>query len=236
MSLFLQLRRLWWKLPPAIREFGPLVRFKSQIKGNLATHDEIYTAAYYAERRAGAQVSASIIALSIAQTFKPTDVLDVGAGTGDLVQALRNLNINATGLEYSDAALAVCKTQNIPVQKFDLEHDSLPAGIIPDVVISAEVAEHLPASCADRYVDCLCRARRAVIFTAATPGQGGTDHVNEQPNDYWIAKFTARGFILDPNLTAQWRRAWQSAGALDHYYKNLMIFTRPDVEDSTTSA
>ncbi|HEX8523713.1 MAG TPA: class I SAM-dependent methyltransferase [Tepidisphaeraceae bacterium] len=226
MSVFSHLRRIWWRLPAGLRAFGPLARLKSQVKSGMATHDDIYTPAYYMERRQGARQSARIIAQSLVETFHPRDVLDVGSGTGDLVQALLALGVNASGLEYSDAALAICRRENIPVQKFDLEKDQLPSDVRAEIITSAEVAEHLPASCADRYVDLLARATRGVVFTAAIPGQGGTDHVNEQPHAYWIEKFNARGFELDLVTTTHWRDDWQRQGILDHYHKNLMIFRR----------
>ena len=97
------------------------------------------------------------------------------------------------------------------------------------MVISVEVAEHLPEPCADRYVDTLCAAARQwAILTAATPGQGGTDHVNEQPNEYWIDKLRCRGFELCMDLTAEWSGAWEAERICTWYYTNLMVFGRQD--------
>jgi hypothetical protein len=97
-----------------------------------------------------------------------------------------------------------------------------------DVVISVEVAEHLPEASADRYVDFLCAASaRWVILTAATPGQGGIDHVNEQPNEYWIAKLAARGFIHTRDLSQRWRAEWKAQSICTWYYNNVMVFERP---------
>jgi hypothetical protein len=57
-----------------------------------------------------------------------------------------------------------------------------------------EVAEHLPETHADTLVDTLARHGDVVLFSAAIPGQGGEYHVNEQPLEYWRAKFAARGY------------------------------------------
>jgi hypothetical protein len=89
-----------------------------------------------------------------------------------------------------------------------------------------EVAEHLPASVAGSFVALLCRAAHAVVFTAAVPGQGGSDHVNEQPREYWIARFDARGFAYDGDRTERWREQWRGAGVCRWYHENLMIFIR----------
>jgi hypothetical protein len=63
-----------------------------------------------------------------------------------------------------------------------------------DLVQSLEVAEHLPPAAAETFVDNLARHGRVILFSAAIPGQGGEHHVNEQPLEYWRAKFAARGY------------------------------------------
>lgn len=96
-----------------------------------------------------------------------------------------------------------------------------------DVVVSLEVAEHLQESAADSYMDLLCRLGPRLVLTAATPGQGGTGHVNEQPNEYWIRKLRDRSFLLDESLTRRLRDAWRTGGTADFYHKNLMVFRGP---------
>lgn len=61
-----------------------------------------------------------------------------------------------------------------------------------DLSICFEVAEHLEEHWADRLVDTLCEHSSAILFTAATPGQGGSYHYNEQPHEYWLNKFKDR--------------------------------------------
>ena len=85
---------------------------------------------------------------------------------------------------------------DVTVLKFDLERDNLKDTRTFDVAISMEVAEHLPEKIADRYVDLLTGLSNIIVFTAAYPGQGGDDHVNEQPALYWISKFQARAFNM----------------------------------------
>jgi hypothetical protein len=88
-----------------------------------------------------------------------------------------------------------------------------------------EVAEHLPEAVADRYVELLTSLSPLVVFTAAPPGQGGSDHVNEQPPSYWILKFQQRDFGHDDGLTRRWRESWEASGVVESWYhQNLMIF------------
>ena len=78
------------------------------------------------------------------------------------------------GLEYSEAALKCCRSRKLSAQKFDLETDVFNGDRAFDLAVSMEVAEHLPQTCADRYIDLLARLSPVIVFTAAPPGQRGT--------------------------------------------------------------
>lgn len=196
--------------------------------GGKAGHDLIYNAEYYAKTVEGPAVeSAGEIAASIVADLRPASVIDVGCGTGALLEVLRSRGCSVFGLEYSTKALEYCRARNLDVERFDLEGDTLNLERTFDVAVSMEVAEHLPAAVADRYVDLLCSVARAVVFTAAPPGQGGNDHVNEQPPAYWIERFAARGFRLDRAASDAWRGRWEQSGTVrSWYYQNLMVFVR----------
>ncbi len=68
-----------------------------------------------------------------------------------------------------------------------------------DMVQSLEVAEHLEKASAEIFVETLTRHGDMVLFSAAVPGQGGVNHVNERPYEYWRRLFSERGFSMyDP--------------------------------------
>jgi SAM-dependent methyltransferase len=203
---------------------APLLRMRKRMEAS-ASHDDIYDEQYYAKVDAWMVRSASVIAETVVREFAPRSVLDVGCGTGALLAKLHELGVDGQGLEYSAAALERCRERRLDVKRFDLEHDSGFETNV-DVAISTEVAEHLPAEIADRFVDLLCGSAPIVIMTAATPGQGGTDHVNEQPHEYWIEKFVTRGMMLDLERSLRWRKEWKEAGLVWFYTDNVMIFRR----------
>jgi hypothetical protein len=93
-----------------------------------------------------------------------------------------------------------------------------------DVVLGLEVAEHLEEEFADVYVENLINLAKddgVILFSAAIPFQGGNNHVNEQWQTYWVAKFYNRGYwgIMYENLRRDKRPSlW--------YRQNLMVFRK----------
>jgi SAM-dependent methyltransferase len=94
-----------------------------------------------------------------------------------------------------------------------------------DLVQSLEVAEHLPAARAAQFVDTLTAHGAYVLFSAAVPGQGGENHLNEQPLGYWRAIFRARGYCAVDYL----RPLIRHDPAIARWYRcNIMLYVRED--------
>ena len=226
-------KRIWHLVPESLRtetrSSQALGWLKQRIpRGAADQHDEIYNADYYREVDEFTGQSAPMIVGCIVRDLRPGSLLDVGCGTGAMLVEFRRHVVDARGLEYSDAALRLCRSRGLDVKSFDLERDALaPPDVAYDVVLSTEVAEHLPAASADWYLDLLVSQSGTVVFTAATPGQGGLDHVNERPHDYWIAKFATRGYHMDEPLSRRWRAEWE--GQVSPWFaRNVMVFRRGD--------
>jgi SAM-dependent methyltransferase len=231
MHLYRSVQRGWRRVPEHYRSSlaaAPLVkRTISWIRVRFGSHDEVYDAPYFSGVDKQARQSAAAIADSIVVDFAPARVVDVGCGTGALLAELRSRGVEVRGVEYAQAALDYCRARGLNVQRVDLEG---PVGLDVtggcDVAVSQEVAEHLPARVAGQLVDLLCQAERAVVFSGARPGQGGSDHVNEQPPEYWIAMFEQRGFACDRERTERWRAAWIEGEVTWWYSQNLLVFVR----------
>jgi SAM-dependent methyltransferase len=221
MSVYRQLKRTFrGVVPKSLQEAiwstrNPLRGTLIAIKGVLersAPHDDVYDREYYERDAVGQDVESAHIAESIIRDLSPRTVLDVGCGFGILMSALDARGVQTRGLELSRAAIDYCRSAGLDVEQFDLEE------------VSLEVAEHLPASASDNLIRSLTDSAPNVVFTAASPGQGGVDHVNEQPPQYWTTKFQLRGFELNQSLTDSWRDEWERLGV--GYGKNLMVFSR----------
>jgi cyclopropane fatty-acyl-phospholipid synthase-like methyltransferase len=219
------------RLRERVAESSKLGKARRVVVRSLLEHNDVYDSAYYAGVVDGPAVaSAGLMASTIVEQLRPTSVLDVGCGTGALLAELAGQGVSVThGLEHSEAGIDLCRQRGVSVTPFDLEaRDSADVDETFDVVASMEVGEHLPAKVADRYVDLLVGHVRPggwLVFTAATPGQGGLDHVNEQPHEYWIEKLTRSGLWYDEARSMAWRSDWDGRVA-PWYSANLMVFQR----------
>jgi len=185
----------------------------------------LYRRGYFRMVNATSLRSAEPMAASIAADFRPGRVIDYGCGTGSLLVALRGLGIAVAGTEYSRLARRMCAAKGLQALAIDLRSPPVEPPLGPaDVAVCFEVAEHLPASAADGFVGLLAATAPVVVFSAATPGQGGQGHVNEQPHDYWISRFVARGMTWDRGRSLAFRESWQNAGVDSWYADNVLVF------------
>jgi SAM-dependent methyltransferase len=216
--------RLYLGMPAPIRKLRR--RFIHALE-STARHDEIYDPKYFAtDVDPTMGVSADTMAGSLVHELRPEFVLDIGCGSGLLLLSLARLGVRGRGFDYASAAIELCRQRGLDVQRLNIEVDPIPSDR-GDVAISTEVAEHLPASCADRFVKLLCTvARRHVVLTAAVPGSPGTNHVNEQPNEYWIDKIASHGFVFDKDRSTRWRQEWQYRGVANCFVASVMVFDR----------
>lgn len=128
---------------------------------------------------------------------KPESLLDIGSGTGIMVKTARKLGIKALGVDL------LATTPDI---KWDLTKP-IDLGSNFDMVLCLEVAEHLPKEAAVTLCQTIARhtpPNGRLIFSAACPGQGGIDHLNEQSPVYWRNLLWEHGrFSYRSELTAK---------------------------------
>ncbi len=169
--------------------------------------------------------TAKFFADYVIKNFSFQNVYDFGCGNGIYLKYFYERNFNVLGLDASQNA---SKTSLIPSElilekdlrkKIDLNKKS-------DILICFEVAEHLPAKYADILVDNLTRHSDLIFFTAAKPGQGGTNHFNEQLPKYWIDKFEKRNFFYLKQETKKLKKFLKENNGVFWIVENLMIFKK----------
>ena len=212
-------------------------KIKVKTRGVLArgcTREDIYSSTYYLYVDKEAQKSAYAITQMILMLFSPKSIIDIGCGTGALLNEIRNTlehasteKIRCYGLEYSETAIEVCRSRKLNVDKFDIESNlsNIDKVDIYDVAISLEVAEHISPDAGNSLVRLLCAKSKNIVFSAATPGQGGgVDHINEQPHEYWIERFNLFRYQINIESTKTLRDFLRKNQAASFYSENIMIF------------
>lgn len=238
MPVLQQLVRKCWRLLPEaaterLRRFPPLVIFRNWLarrRWQGASHDQIYDESYFQFVDRTTKQSAEVMADAIIHGFHPSSAVDVGCGTGALLESLRSRGVQVKGLEYAQAALEFCRSRQLDVMKFDVETEDLPELGKADLVISMEVGNQLRESSADRYIDLLCRIAPLVVFSSEIPGGGDKLPRNERPHRYWIEKFNQRGYRFDEGRSLQWRNYWKEKGTAPWFSRNVMIFRSSAIE------
>ena len=187
-----------------------------------------YESSFYNTIRNGCISSAEIVAPYVYNLLKSKtnasdklSIVDIGCGEGHWAKAFENLGCKVVGVDGSYVTNPVVDfisadlSKSIPLEKLDSFYD---------LAISLEVAEHLVESRADTFVDEFCSLSDNLLFSAAIPAQGGTDHFNEQWfSSYWLPKFEKLGYRASGILRFSF---WENENVEWWYKQNLMFMTK----------
>ena len=161
-----------------------------------------------------ARISAHHI-LPVLSEIPIRSVLDVGCGRGAWIGEWKNngatsvLGVDGDYVDVKNLAVPQADFKALDVSKpFDLGRQF-------DLVECLEVAEHVPTQTSATIIENLIRHAPLVYFSAATPGQGGEFHVNEQPLSFWRELFRGHDYhafdfirprIAGNEVVASWYR------------------------------
>jgi SAM-dependent methyltransferase len=155
--------------------------------------------------------------------YKPSSVVDVGCGLGNWLHVARELGVpKVAGIDTDhfdsvkrglSSSEYFCHDLNKPLVNFEKF----------DLVICLEVAEHLAAESAENLIKTLTGLGEIILFSAAIPGQGGQDHLNEQWPDYWQQKFYTQDYIF---LDCLRPRIWNNSNIKFWYRQNIFLVVK----------
>jgi SAM-dependent methyltransferase len=184
-----------------------------------------YPADYCQTLQEGALRSAGEIVPLVLALVRPTSVVDVGCGNGAWLSVFMEQGVgDALGI---DADWIDPNSLLIPRERFlsaDLERP-LTLDRRFDLVVSLEVAEHLSAASAEVFVDTLVGLGPVILFSAAVPYQGGTNHFNEQWPEYWSRLFSSKSYVMVDCVRA---KIWWNERVEWWYAQNCLLFVRSD--------
>ena len=148
-------------------------------------------------------------------------VVDFGCGLGTWLRAFKAMGVQEVlGLDgyWCDKTLLFKNILESEYKTVDLENPIV-LDKPYDLVISLEVAEHLSEESADTFVESLVNAGKVILFSAAIPGQGGHNHINEQFPEYWKEKFLRYNYVFHDILRD---KIWDNE-EIDFWYKQNMF-------------
>ena len=136
------------------------------------------------------------VAGKIKARFSPKTVLDIGCACGHFVKALREIGIDAWGVDGSKAALEAAE----PSMKRYLGEVEAPFACLPkhfpqkyDLVISIETFEHFSDDFLDGAVNAICKLGNRILFSSSPWAYEDPTHLNIHLPSYWarLASFVS---------------------------------------------
>ena len=188
-----------------------------------------YTEEFYRDIEEGALRSAGELVPLVLQLVQPKSVVDVGCGAGAWLSVFVKYGVNdVLGV---DGDWIDKKMLRIPEEQFMFFNLKQPLRLDRqfDLIVSLEVAEHLPSECAETFVDSLVRLGPVVLFSAAIPFQGGVDHINEQWPQYWMRLFQEKRYEVIDCIR---KKIWENENVKWWYSQNVLLFARRDYLES----
>ncbi len=181
----------------------------------------IYSNSYYQHQSSESLQSAELVVPILIELIQPSKVVDVGCGLGGWLSVFEKHGVREIwGFDGDWVDTNQLKINANRFRKTNLT-DAFAAEERFDLVLSLEVAEHLPEETAPRFVETLVRLGPVIVFSAAIPQQGGTHHVNEQWPDYWIGLFEKHGYHV---VDAIRPRIWDMDEVSFWYRQNMLVF------------
>lgn len=174
----------------------------------------------------------------------PKRYLDLGSGTGAMVNMARKIGIESYGVDVingpEDYFIHADLNEELIVVKdprtglvMSLEPMSMDTGVHFqimqfDLITCIEVAEHINPISSEILVDNIARHLKKeglLVFSSAPPGQKGEHHINAQPAEYWRSLFYDVGISYREDLTRQLSHIWSwVSGPLMWLGSNVSVY------------
>jgi Methyltransferase domain len=194
---------------------------------------EAYNASFFNQHVTSSLSSARAMLPILFRYYQPQSVVDVGCGLGPWLKAAMELgagDILGIDGDYVDRGALLIPEANF--RPADLR-ERIRMDRRFDLAISMEVAEHLPYSRSETFIEDLVSLSDVALFSAALPYQGGTDHINEQWLEFWAILFQRHGYVAYDFLR---RPCWSDPAVEFWYSQNAIVFCATERGEKTFPA
>lgn len=177
--------------------------------------------------------SAKVIVPILFEAVRPQSIIDIGCGLGVWLNEFRRCGVKTIqgvdgkwGIEGWERDLLIPK-ENIEIFDFEDKKGNLKCiqNQKYDMAICLEMAEHVSKERADFVIKTLTDAADVIYFSGATPHSGGMHHVNEQWQNYWIQKFSKRGFEVIDYIRP---KIWNNNQVCYFYAEESFVFVKKE--------
>jgi cyclopropane fatty-acyl-phospholipid synthase-like methyltransferase len=183
-----------------------------------------YSRSFYNSVTSRAMIASRLVFETLEKNYQPDSIIDIGSGDGIWLKTFADQSGIKRVCAVDLPGSTFKELQNIELEiefkTIDFETEMLENREPFELAICVEVIEHISTERALALLDWISLNCHAIIFSGATPGQGGTQHINEQKQEYWINKMISRGFIPCDNI----RPILSKQKEVPAYYRNNMFF------------
>ena len=165
----------------------------------------------------------------LVEKLRVKSVLDVGCANGAMVKVMRELGLNAYGIDGDFLAIKFlsdkCVRNFLSVHDYQTGNFQLKKPI--DLIWSIEFLEHVNKKYLPYILQDFQRFGRYVVISTPPPNSPGYHHVNCQTSEYWIKKFQSYGFKFLNSLTDRARVASKMSDRgkfVDYFKDNGFVF------------
>ncbi len=185
-----------------------------------------YTKDFYSGQQAGSFGSAQIILPIINEIFHPSSVIDVGCGVGYWLKVWKE-ELGVKDIQGVEGPYVTPEMLRIPKENVIFQDLKEPVQMKRkfDLVMSLEVAEHLPEMHAAAFAKMLTELSDVILFSAAIEGQEGTYHINEQFPEYWCKIFAGLGYVPVDYLRT---KIWGHPQVEWWYQQDILIYIKKE--------
>jgi SAM-dependent methyltransferase len=195
---------------------------------------QVYSKEFFEGQQLGSKRSSERIVPVLRDLFRPSSVLDVGCGVGHWLATFKELGVQTvTGVDgpwVSPDQLHIARGEFI---EFDFTRQAVPErATLPtrhyDLAMSLEFLEHVESRFSRDIVGFLCRSADVVVASAAVPGQGGSNHVNEQWPNFWNGLFAENGYVACDLLRPM---IWDMNEVEPWYAQNMIVYFKDRIPE-----